>query len=212
MTGSLVLAAMLLFVLAVRMSAFFSGSETGFYRLSRIRLSLEAQAGDPVARRLVWFCRHPERFVATALVGNNIANYITTVAVGFLAMAWTPDRSGVAEIVLTLLSSPIIFIWGELIPKSVYLRAPMKLLRKHARALMAWYYLLRPVTVPLALISRLVERLGSMEKHPLELLFGRNRLVHDSAAETCRGLGSGDAGGGAGSVPPARALTRAGAS
>ena len=57
-----------LFLLALRLSAFFSGSETGFYRLSSLRISLDARAGDAAAQRLARFVRNPSRFVATTLV------------------------------------------------------------------------------------------------------------------------------------------------
>ena len=64
---------------------FFSGAETGFYRVSYLRLSIDAQAGDPVARRILWFCQNPSDFVVTALIGNNVAQYGLTAAVGIAA-------------------------------------------------------------------------------------------------------------------------------
>lgn len=179
MTAISLLSAVLLFVVAIRMSAFFSGTETGFYRLSRIRLSIESQTGNDTASRLLWFTGMPERFVATALVGNNIANYLATIAVGLMATTLVPNSVGTAEVLLTLAFAPLIFIWGELIPKTVYFRAPMRFLGKHVRSLTVWYYVLRPLSRPLTLISKLVERFaGSGDKQPLELLLGRNRLIH----------------------------------
>src|SRR6056300_1297885 len=77
-----VLGTMLLFLVGLRLSAFFSGVETGFYRISVLRLNIDSQAGDKVASRLLWFIQNPSRFVATCLVGNNVANYVTTLAVG----------------------------------------------------------------------------------------------------------------------------------
>lgn len=177
-TSALLFASIVLFVFAVRMSAFFSGSETGFYRLSRIRLSIAAQTGNRVAERLLWFSSMPERFVATALVGNNLANYLATLAIGLMSVALLPNNSGLGEILLTLALAPLIFIWGELIPKTVYYRAPMRFLGKHAQALTVWHYALKPLTTPLTFIAKLVERFGNNEKQPLELLLGRNRLIH----------------------------------
>ncbi len=51
--------AFLLFAIGVSLSAFFSGSETGFYRATRIRLTMDAMSGDIVARGLLWLanCR-----------------------------------------------------------------------------------------------------------------------------------------------------------
>ena len=72
---------LLLFATGVALSAFFSGSETGFYRVTRVRLLLDWLAGDRLARGLLWTTNHPSVFVATALVGNNLANYIASLAV-----------------------------------------------------------------------------------------------------------------------------------
>ena len=62
------------------LSAFFSGSETGFYRATRLRLVLDAMAGDRVARGLLFLTNHPALFVATALVGNTVASYMISLA------------------------------------------------------------------------------------------------------------------------------------
>ena len=69
------LGALALFIACLRLSAFFSGVETGFYRVSYLRVSIDAQSGDPIARRILWFCQNPSDFVITALIGNNVAQY-----------------------------------------------------------------------------------------------------------------------------------------
>ena len=82
-----------LFFLGLRLSAFFSGCETGFYRASFLRLTIDAQAGDRIAGRLLWFARNPGYFVATTLVGNNVANYLTTFAIGLAAATLLPVKA-----------------------------------------------------------------------------------------------------------------------
>src|SRR5271166_3115552 len=67
-------------ILGLFLSAFFSGSETGFYRATRLRLVLDAMAGDRIARGLLFLTNHPALFVATALVGNSVANYLISLA------------------------------------------------------------------------------------------------------------------------------------
>jgi len=75
-----------LFLLAagIFLSAFFSGSETGFYRVSRIRLVLDGLGGDRMARLILWMTNNPSLFVATTLIGNNLANYMTSLAIVLL--------------------------------------------------------------------------------------------------------------------------------
>ena len=67
-------------LLGLLLSALFSGAETGFYRAMRLRLVLDAMGGDSVARGLLFLANHPSLFVATALVGNSLANYLVTLA------------------------------------------------------------------------------------------------------------------------------------
>jgi putative hemolysin len=166
-----------LFVVGVRLSAFFSGSETGFYRVSFLRLSIDAHTGDPVAQRLLWFVQHPEFFVATTLVGNNIANYLATLAIGLGADAFFESNSISVEVGVTLLISPVIFVFGELMPKNLYFRAPTRLLRSNIGLFQFFYRALLPGSMPLVWITRLFEKLSSSAPHRMDLLLGRHRLI-----------------------------------
>ena len=60
------------------LSAYFSGTETGFYRASRIRLLLDGLGGDMFAQMLLRLTNNPTLFVATTLVGNNLANFLVS--------------------------------------------------------------------------------------------------------------------------------------
>lgn len=166
----------LLFFYGVRLSSYFSGSETGFYRVSTLQLTLEKQRGDRVAASLFYFVTHPERFVATTLVGNNVANYLTTLAVGLIVGEFWTSTSGAPEVISTLLLTPLVFIFGELIPKSLYYRAPMSLLRNGSVGFRICYYLFLPISYPMILLSRLISRLSNSERSSLDVVFGRNRL------------------------------------
>ena len=56
-----------LFFLGLGLTAFFNGVETGFFRVPRIRLRLDALAGDRLSRALFWLSNRPGLFVATAV-------------------------------------------------------------------------------------------------------------------------------------------------
>ncbi|MCA9014530.1 MAG: DUF21 domain-containing protein, partial [Planctomycetaceae bacterium] len=113
---------MALFAIGMRLSALFSGSETGFYRVSFLRLNIDANHGDLVAKRLCWFAQNPSYFVATTLIGNNLANDLTTIAISIGVAEVFQQSGGSAEIITTILFTPIIFIFGELVPKNLYYR------------------------------------------------------------------------------------------
>ena len=176
MAAFLLFAGIMLFLIGTRLSAFFSGSETGFYRLSPLQLNLQAQNGDTACRRLKYFVSHPERFVATTLVGNNVANYVTTLAIGLCTATFVTNSSGTTEIVATILMTPVIFIFGELLPKSLYYRAPFALMRKGAGVFSSFYHFFLPLSYPLILVARLVSRFDSDSENATEVVLGRHRL------------------------------------
>lgn len=169
--------AMFLFAVSLRLSAFFSGNEIGFYRASFLRLSLEAQAGDRTARRLHWFISNPGYFVATTLVGNNVANYLATLAIGLGAAEVLEAGAGWAEVAVTLAVSPVIFIFGELVPKNLYYQSPLHFLRRDSRWFQLFYYLFLPFSLPLIGIAKVLERLPGGDPRQIETAFGRAGLV-----------------------------------
>ena len=168
---------LLLFGAGLWLSAFFSGGETGFYRLSLPRVSIDAQAGDRVSQQLLWFARHPAYFVATTLVGNNLANYMTTFAISLFVVTAFGSVTELLDIGSTLVLSPIIFLFGELIPKNLYYRAPISLLRKDAALFRIFYYLFLPLSWPLVQATTLLERLNQQAGPRTNVMLGRSRLV-----------------------------------
>ena len=175
-TVELAIAAML-FLVGLRLSFFFSGSETGFYRVSFLRVSMDAREGDRTARRLLWFVQNPGYFVATTLVGNNLANYLVTAAVGVATAAVIASESGWVDVLATLLISPVVFIFGEMLPKHLYYRAPNAQLRRGVKWFAGFFWVFLPVSFPLIWLSTLFERWGQPGERPLGLVLGRSRLA-----------------------------------
>lgn len=169
-------AAIAIFLLGLGMSFFFSGTETAFYRVSTVRLMIAANAGDTIARRLLDFAHRPGRFVATTLVGNNVANYLVSIGTG-LATVILVDSEGFAEVVGTWAVTPIVFVCGELLPKNICYVTPSWLLRRGSWLFRFFYFLYLPASLPLAMISHLLERIAGAATGTADLVFGRNRLT-----------------------------------
>ncbi len=118
------------------LSAFFSGVETGFYRATRLRLVLDGMAGDRIARGLLFLANHSALFVATALVGNSVANYLISLATVIAMGRVFPRVPEGAEIIASIVLAPIVLIYGELLPKNLFLQAPNRLLRRGGGAVL----------------------------------------------------------------------------
>lgn len=171
-----VLTAFGLFVLGIGLSFFFSGTETAFYRVSTVRLTIEANAGDRIAQRLLRLTLRPGQFVATTLVGNNVANYLVSLGTG-VATAVLVHSGGFAEVVGTWAVTPVVFVFGELLPKNICYLTPSWLLRRGAGLFRLFYWLFLPLAMPLALVSHLLERLAGTATGSTDFVFGRSRLT-----------------------------------
>lgn len=169
--------AILLLLAGIRMSAFFSGSETGFYRLSIPRLNIDSRAGDRKASRLLWFSNHPAYFVGTCLIGNNVANYLCSAAVSNCILAFFGRTTEALDVASTLILAPVVFQFGELLPKSVYYLVPYSSLRKGIRWFRAYYFLFLPISWPIMQLIRLVERLQGHADQVPDIQMGRNRIL-----------------------------------
>lgn len=121
---------LLLIILTVLLSGFFSGSEIAFISANRLKLEIESRKKSLIGRSVNYFMRNPETFLTTTLVGNNIVNVIyATLMTIFLAAPVTmiyeqwlghvPSHITMLTI-QTFLASVIIMIFGEILPKALF--------------------------------------------------------------------------------------------
>jgi len=165
----------LLFIVGLMLSAFFSGSETGLYRVSRTRLVLDGLSGSRAARGLVWLLNHPSIFVATTLVGNNIANYFTSYSIVWVMADWFADSSS-AELLGPVLMTPVVFVLGELLPKYLFYHAPYRLITATRPLLLAATVIFGPVSLILGLLGLGLQRVTGQTPFRLRLVMARGEL------------------------------------
>jgi CBS domain containing-hemolysin-like protein len=161
-------------VIGVFLSAFFSGSETGFYRASRVKVVIAGLDGDRVSQYLIKLINNPTLFVATTLIGNNVANYLTSLAIVLLALETTDSQA--VEMLAPILMSPLLFVYGELLPKNLFYQAPNFLLRVAAPLILFFTCLFAPVAALLWGMGRLLERLLGQSPQRVRLTLARKEL------------------------------------
>ncbi len=106
-------------LLTVVLSAIFSGLETGVYRLSRLRLRLQVERGNLWYIMLAKAMRDGPGLLLSLLVANNLANYVATSSITYLFLTFA--SAGTAELFATLLTAPLLFVFGESLPKNIFL-------------------------------------------------------------------------------------------
>jgi putative hemolysin len=107
-------------VAATGSCALYCGLETGLYVLNKIRLDLRAEAGDRRARFLRRMLAVPNRLLAVLLIGTNLSSYAVTFAV--TAMFVLAGHGEAAEWYALAVATPVLFVFGDTVPKNVFRR------------------------------------------------------------------------------------------
>jgi CBS domain containing-hemolysin-like protein len=149
-------------------SAFFSGMEIAFVSSNRMLAEVNREKGSVTDRVVSKFYRHPNMFVSTMLVGNNIALVIYGILIARLFDATI--FSGLSEPAKvtsdTILSTLIVLFTGEFLPKTLFKANANKCLRGFALPAYLCYIILYPISRLCAILSKtLLRSLGvKMEK------------------------------------------------
>jgi CBS domain containing-hemolysin-like protein len=115
MTELAILIPTMIFLLLVK--GFFSGSEIALVSSNKLKLKTAAVHGNRGARLVLTLFQKPESLLATTLIGTNVATMSLTV-LGTVTMIETFGSGG--DILSILILTPIMLIFGEIVPKSVF--------------------------------------------------------------------------------------------
>ena len=102
-------------------AALANGTETGIYRLNRIRLRLRAAAGDRRAKILLGLLGDVRGLIIVCLIVYNAGVYLATAVVTMLVAdaGWSEGPVGI-EVLTTLILTPIFFVFADVTPKNVF--------------------------------------------------------------------------------------------
>lgn len=123
---------------------FFSGAEIALVSADKLKLRTAADRGDAGSRLVLQLFRNPESLLATTLIGTNIAT-MTLSVLAAATMIEIVGRGG--DLYATLFFAPIMLIFGEIVPKSIFQQRADTIAPRIARPLT----LIRGVLMPLAL-------------------------------------------------------------
>lgn len=149
-------------LIVMAFSAFFSGMEIAFVSSNKLRFEL-GKGNDLTTRILSIFYRYPNNFISTMLVGNNIALVIYGIWIARIIEGFIPDGYLVNEAALvafeTIISTLIILVTGEFLPKTLFKIDPNATLRIFALPAFIGYVVLYPISLFSTFISRMLLRL-----------------------------------------------------
>jgi len=147
---------------SVLLSAFFSGMEIAYLSSNKLKLELDKQSNSLVSRLLLRILHSPSKYIATMLVGNNISlvAYGITIAVVLEPKIQVYTQSSfIVLLTQTLISTFIILVTAEFIPKVFFRLNANRFLRILVLPLTLFYYLLAPVVIIIIFLSKRVLKL-----------------------------------------------------
>ncbi|MEN9444726.1 MAG: hypothetical protein RIS47_1616 [Bacteroidota bacterium] len=144
-------------VVSLVFSAFFSGMEIAFLTANRLRIELERQKGSISAPHIAFFLSHPREYIATMLVGNNIALVVYGIFMGDVLhpffQQFTSSEIGIT-LLQTLFSTILILLTAEYLPKNVFRSAPNNALNFFAIPVRLFYFIFYPLSTVAVYISK----------------------------------------------------------
>ena len=146
-----------LIILALLLCAdYFAVCETSFASVSRIRLKTAMERGDRRANKAMYVCEHFDKAITTILIGTNIvhlscASYVTVLVT---------RRWGLSAVTLsTFVTTIVVFIVGEMLPKSIAKKYSLRLALGTASSLVFFMHLLTPISFVLTKIGEFASHL-----------------------------------------------------
>ncbi len=139
----------LIILLAIILSAFFSGMEIAFVASNRLRIELDRKQGVFGSKIIKHFTDNPGQYIATMLIGNNfslvIYGLVFSKTIGSLL---TPILGSeiLVLIINTLLSTAIILLVAEFLPKTIFIISPNSFLKFLSIPTYIFYLLFYPVS------------------------------------------------------------------
>ena len=153
-------------LITMAFSAFFSGMEIAFVSVDKLRFEMNRKGGVS-SRILSLFFRNPNDFISTMLVGNNIALVIYGILmaqiIGDNLLAGWITNHFVMVLVQTVISTLIILVTGEFLPKTLFKINPNLALNVCAVPLFICYVVLYPISKFSSGVSYLFLRLFGMK-------------------------------------------------
>jgi len=162
-----VLLTVILIIIFLAIEAFFSGSEIGVVSADQIKLRHEAAKGSRGAKLALDMLKKPEWLLATTLVGTNIAVVSNTTIVTALMIQLFGEQNSWFAIVLV---APLIWIFGEIVPKSIFQQRADTITLRGIFLLRLAFYVFYPVLAVFTLITRLLTwSFGEQSQNPFTL-------------------------------------------
>ena len=142
-------------VVLILFSAYFSATETAFSSLNRIKLKNMAKGGNTRAEKTLILCEKYDKLLSSILIGNNVVNILSASIAAALFVFYFP-QNGVAYSTITM--TAIVLVFGEILPKSIAKEIPESFAMFSAPLISFLLFILTPATFIFSLMKKATKR------------------------------------------------------
>ena len=150
-------------IISLLVSALFSGVEISFLSSNRLKLELDLKKNRFSAKLITHFVKHQAQFMGCILLGNNIANVIYGIEMAIILgdpisriLPESINNEFTILICQTIISTLLVLIIAEFLPKTLFRINPNKLMKVVAIPMMVFYIILYPLIFIYIGISELI--------------------------------------------------------
>lgn len=168
---------LILTIIAIVLAGFFSGMEIAFVSSNKVKTEIDIKKGGLVSQILNIFYAHRETFISTMLVGNNIVHVVYGIGIAWLLKepleGWLgKDNEALVLLVQTIISTAIVVVMSEFLPKTIFRINPNRSLRIFAVPLLFLYLLLYPISQFTSWLGSIIMRIFGVknEKNEIRLI------------------------------------------
>ena len=181
---------MIYVIITLVFSAFFSGMEIAFISSNKLQIELQNKQGDLAGRLLSGFIQRPGQFIGTTLMGNTISLVLYGTFMAFLMedplktnLPPSLNNEGFILFSQTIVSTMVVLVTAEFLPKSLFLLNPNSMLSFFAIPFWIVYTLIYPIVWATVWLSRFfitkVLRLEYSEDKPVFTVTDLNSFIQN---------------------------------
>ena len=164
----------LVIIILVLLSAFFSSAETCMTAANRVKLKGLEDAGKKNAALVLKILENPGKMLSTVLIGNNLVNISASALMTvFVARKYGSPAVGIGTGILTF----IVLLFGEIIPKTFATNDPENLAMAYAPVMRVLTIIFTPLVFILNVLASFILRIFGIRRDPSTALITEEELI-----------------------------------
>jgi putative hemolysin len=158
-------------------SAFYSGTESALFSLSRKQIKQLRQEGHHVQKMLTLLADNPSGLLVAILFGNLVVNILFFCVSAVLGIRLAAHYGDWLEAVVGGIVLALVILVGEILPKAIAISFPERVVRLNSMILLAWFHFMGPVR---RILEAITKRLEPPDQHDHRLGADELKMLIDS--------------------------------